>query len=326
MGFDYKQRIATALPNEPIGRLLASLHMESAFYTKSQLSAPWALAMPAMSGCMMFHLVVSGKVSFSSDGHQFELSTGDFVLFPKGQGHRLSDGHCQRFTPLAELPIENITERYETLTFGGNGATSELICGALVFQHPLAIKLLGILPSHIVIDSSSDKPPNVVQTISQLLQLETKQIGVATEAVIARLADILVIESMRAYLNTLSDTETGWLSALDDERIGLSLRLLHEQPTKHWTLEQLANAVGMSRTSFAQQFKRLMGNTPMDYLTEWRMSLAYSKLQLSQDTVLSIALDVGYQSEAAFSRAFKKVIGKNPSEVRKDYQLESQEG
>ncbi len=115
------------------------------------------------------------------------------------------------------------------------------------------------------------------------------------EAVISRLADILVIAAMRQYLSELDDSQTGWLNALEDERIGKSLKLLHDQPARHWSLEELATAVGMSRTSFATQFKKLVGNTPMDYLTEWRMSLAYSSLQLTKDTMLSIALDIGYR-------------------------------
>ncbi len=320
MGFDYKQRTSTPIKDQPLGKLLDSLRMESAFFTNSTLSSPWATSMPPMPNCMMFHLVVDGAAHFSAGNSSFTLATGDFVLFPKGEGHRFSDGQCQQFTPLSELPIKHITERYETLEFGGGGNVTRLICGALLFQHPLAIKLLGILPSYIKIDAGSDQSTSIVSGISSLLQSEARQIAIGAEAVIARLADILVIAAMRQYLTELSDDKLGWLGALDDDRIGKSLKLIHDQPDKHWTLEELASEVGMSRTSFAQQFKRLVGNTPMDYLTEWRMSLAYSKLQLSKQSVLAIALDIGYQSEAAFSRAFKKVIGTSPSEVRKHYQ------
>ena len=160
----------------------------------------------------------------------------------------------------------------------------------------------------------------MVTSVAELLKSESQSVSVGAEAVISRLADILVIAAMRQYLSGLDDSQTGWLTALEDDRIGKSLKLIHDQPDRHWSLEELASAVGMSRTSFATQFKKLVGNTPMDYLTEWRMSLAYSSLQLTKDTVLSIALDIGYQSEAAFSRAFKKIIGKSPLQVRKDYQ------
>lgn len=295
--------------------------MESAFFTQSTLSKPWALGMPPIHNCMMFHIVVQGQAHFYIGEQQLQLNPGDFVLFPKGEGHNLSDGLCQTFTPLSELPIKSVTERYETLTFGGSGEKTAMICGVLLFQHPLAIKLLGILPSYIVIRRGSDIAAlHIIENVTALLETETSNVAMGAETVIARLADILVIAALRQHLQTLGDDKTGWLGALEDERIGAALKLLHESPDKHWSLEELAQQVGMSRTSFAQKFKKLVGNTPMDYLTEWRMSLAYSKLQLSKDSMLAIALDIGYQSEAAFSRAFKKVIGRTPKEIRNAYQ------
>lgn len=330
MPFDFQKRTQTKIEDNPVGKLLDSLRMDTAFFTQSTLTEPWAMEMPPMPNCMMYHLVIDGEAHFETQG-QFETQKqefvqykGDFVLFPKGTGHKLSDGTTENFTPLHDLPIEHVTERFEILTFGGNGdkspQISRLMCGVLLFQHPLAIKLLGILPNHIRIKNDVGPLMETVNSISNLIHNEVQNITVGAEAVIARLADILVIAAMRQYLNDLADDELGWLSALEDERIGKALKLLHQQPAKHWSLDELASAIGMSRASFAQQFKRLVGNTPMDYLTEWRMSLAYSQLQLSKDTILSIALDIGYQSEAAFSRAFKKVIGKSPGQVRKGYQ------
>ena len=319
MSFDYKKRAATQIADHPVGKLLDSLRMESAFYTRSRLTRPWGIAMPPMPNCMMYHIVLEGTAEFRVEDSVFSLDEGDFVLFPGGDGHVLSDGECKTITPLTELPIESVTERYETLDFGGGGEAGRMVCGAMLFQHPLAIKLLGILPPFIRIHPDSEDSVSIVTSVAELLKSESQSVSVGAEAVISRLADILVIAAMRQYLSGLDDSQTGWLTALEDDRIGKSLKLIHDQPDRHWSLEELATAVGMSRTSFAMQFKKLVGNTPMDYLTEWRMSLAYSSLQLTKDTVLSIALDIGYQSEAAFSRAFKKVIGKSPMEVRKDY-------
>ncbi len=319
MLFDYKKRAATPIQDHPVGKLLDSLRMESAFYTSSRLTRPWGMKMPPMPNFMMYHLLIEGTAEFRIEDAVFFLKAGDFVLFPKGDGHILSDGSCKAITPLAQLPIENVTERYETLSFGGKGEETRMVCGAMVFQHPLAIKLLGILPPFIKIDSISADSFAVVNHVAELLKAESYSLSLGAEAVISRLADILIIAAMRQYLAELDDSQTGWLNALQDDRIGKALRLIHDQPDRHWSLEDLAVAVGMSRTSFATQFKKLIGNTPMEYLTEWRMSLAFSSLQLTKDTVLSIALGVGYQSEAAFSRTFKKVIGKSPIEIRKDY-------
>ncbi|WP_078122162.1 AraC family transcriptional regulator [Thiosocius teredinicola] len=320
MSFDYKRRVATQIADHPIGKLLDSLRMESAFYTSSTLMRPWGMVMPPMSNCMMYHIVLEGAAEFRIADSVFPLEEGGFVLFPKGEGHVVSDGQCKTIVPLAELPIESVTERYETLTFGGSGEVTRMVCGAMLFQHPLAIKLLGILPPYIRIHPDSKDSVNVVTNVARLLKSESETISVGAEAVISRLADVLVVAAMRQYLSELDESKTGWLTALQDDRIGKSLKLIHDQPSKHWSLEELAIAVGMSRTSFATQFKKLVGNSPMEYLTEWRMSLAYSRLQLTGDTVLSIALDIGYQSESAFSRAFKKSIGKSPVEVRKDYE------
>ena len=320
MAFDYTQRVATHIDDHPLGKLLDCLKMESAFYTSSVLTAPWGIDMPPMPSCMMIHLVVEGSATFRVEGNTFTLEEGDFVLFPKGNGHALFDDDSSVLTPLAELPIEAVTERYETLFHGGEGVRCKMVCGAMVFQHPLAIKLLGVLPSHIIINSAASVNNATIAGVINLLKIETQHIEVGVEAVISRLADILVMTAMRQYLSELDGSKLSWLSALEDERIGKSLKLLHERPDKHWNLEELANAIGMSRTSFAQKFKKLVGNSPMDYLTEWRMSLAYSRLQLTNDTILSIALAIGYQSDATFSRAFKKVIGKSPGEVRRDFQ------
>lgn len=300
MSFDYKKRVATRIADHPVGKLLDSLQMESAFYTSSTLRRPWGMAMPPMPNCMMYHLVLEGAAEFRIADSEFRLQEGSFVLLPKGEGHVLYDGESNTMTPLAELPIESVTERYETLVFGGSGETTRLVCGAMLFQHPLAIKLLGILPPYIKIHPDAEDSVNVVKNVAHLLKSESEPVSVGAEAVISRLADILVIAAMRQYLSELDDSETGWLTALQDDRIGKSLKLIHDQPDRHWSIEELAVAVGMSRTSFATQFKKLVGNTPMDYLTEWRMSLAFSRLQLTNDTVLSIALDIGYQSESAF--------------------------
>ncbi|TDF39240.1 AraC family transcriptional regulator [Alteromonadaceae bacterium M269] len=317
MNFDHQQRSATPIESDPIDKLLNQLHMESVFYTHSQLAEPWALGMPPMANCMMFHLITEGRCQFEINNSTLTLNAGDFILFPKGEGHQLSDGNCLTVTPLSELPIKALTARYETLVFGGQGIPTKLICGALIFNHPIALKLLGVLPSFIVIRQSQPETSTIVHSISTLIKSESQQLEMGAEALLSRLADILVITAIRQHLKELNGDQTNWLNALHNDKISKALLLIHNQPEKHWSLEELAIEVGMSRTGFAQQFKQLIGNTPIEYLTEWRMSLAFSKLQSSQDTLLSIALDIGYQSEAAFSRAFKKIIGKSPGEVRK---------
>ena len=321
MSFNYKQRISTSVNNQPIDKLLDSFKMETAFITSSVLSCPWGIEIPPLPNCMMFHFIVKGDAEFRTKHDSLKLKTGDFILFPDGQGHTLADSSISTITPLNLLPIQSQTERYETLSFGGGGDIDKLICGAIIFHHPMAMKLLGLLPSYINISADSKFVTSTFKNIYNIIVSESQNISVGTSAVLARLADILVIGAIREYLHQAKfDKESLlWLNALEDSRISKSLNLIHESPEKQWTLDELATAVGMSRTSFAKQFKLLVGNTPIDYLCEWRMGLAYSQLQLSKDTILKIAIECGYKSEAAFSRAFKKIIGKSPGEVRKAY-------
>ncbi len=317
MEFDHNKRADTPLEDSPLGKLLNNLHIATAFCTDSQLSEPWAVDMPAIPHCLMFHLILNGDAEFHFDRASCELHANDFILFPRGEGHRLNGKSDTPAVPLTSLPIQCVSERFETLKYGGGGTSTRLLCGALFFTHPLAQKLLSSLPTALVIRESHRPTHRLVKQISELIRTETQHVGLGTEAVLSRLAEILIIAVLREHLNSLEAGALGWLSVLSDDRIAKALQLIHNAPDQHWRLESLAKEVGMSRTSFAQQFKQLVGNTPMDYLTEWRMSLAYSKLQFTEDTLLSIALDLGYQSESAFSRAFKKVIGKSPGEVRK---------
>ena len=316
MSFDYKARISTEIKDSVIGRLLDKMSLESVFCTYSQLSAPWGIEMPLLENCMMFHLMIKGTATLKIDAKNDDLSSGDFVLLPRGEGHKLCCGTSSLFTHLADLPIQIVNERYERLQFGGGGAESVMLCGAILFKHPLALRLLDMLPNRIVIKQNS-KRYAALKSIVGLLELETTESEDGNSGAISRLADLLAITSLREYIESKDASELGWIGALEDSRIAKAIELVHRQPSKHWNLEDLSAEVGMSRTSFTVEFKKLVGNSPMEYLTEWRMSLAYSDLQNTQSSILQIALDYGYQSESAFSRAFKRTMGCSPSAMRK---------
>lgn len=301
--------------NDPLGQVLHLLQMKSVFYTNSQLSEPWGIDMPPIQNSMMFHLVVSGKMKVTFGDVTSVLEPGDFVIIPRGEGHEISGEIKCKPTPLDELPLAPLTDCYETLIHGGSGELCELICGAVKFEHPVTERLTKILPDLIVIDSKNSSVSCELKSILNLLCSESQKISLGGEAIITRLADILVIKSLREHLESVSDH--GWVKALNDPRIGKAISLLHNSPAEDWSLSSLAKTVGMSRTAFTNQFKELIGQTPIDYLTEWRMAIAQKQLQETQESVLSIAMDVGYKSEAAFSRAFKKVTGKTPGETRK---------
>lgn len=317
MVIDIEKRIDTQIENDPTGQILHLLQMKSVFYTRADLTHPWGIEMPPIKNSMMFHLVVSGSFVATVDSKQEILSTGDFIIVPHGEGHNIKSQPDVKSTRLEDLPLKHVTERYETLTFGGNGELCELICGAVTFDHPVAGRLVDLLPDYIFIQSSKSDLANTIRTLMQLLVVETRQMSIGGEAVITRLADIVVIQAIREYLSNDDELDVSWLNALKDKRIGKALALVHENPGDDWSLNTLAKNVNMSRTSFAQQFKKLVGSTPIEYLTDWRMSVAYQRLLQTNDKILNIALDLGYKSESSFSRAFKKLKDLSPGEVRK---------
>ena len=316
MSFDYQKRLSTKIPESAVTALLNKMSMESVFCTHSTFSSPWGISMPAIENCMMFHLVIEGQAELHVQSDSIQMNAGDFILLPKGTGHHLSDEATSIYTPLNNLPIEVINESFERLSFGGGGTKTIMLCGAITFRHPLTMRLLGILPNEIVINKDSNVN-EVVNTLAELLSNEAINTAIGSSGAISRLADLMVITALRQYLESQKNNKLGWIGALEDKRISKAIQLVHESPSSHWSLEDLANKVGMSRTGFAVEFKRLVGNSPMDYLTEWRMSLAYADLQNTKSSVLTIAMDYGYQSESAFSRAFKKITGHPPGEVRK---------
>lgn len=317
MSFDYKARIHTEIKGSSIGRLLDKMSLESVFCTHSRFTIPWGIEMPRMDNCMMFHIVINGNACLCVNDEKYELNSGEFVLLPRGEGHILSCGTSSFYTNLVDLPIEIINDRYERLIFGGGGDKTEMLCGAIVFKHPLTLRLLDMLPNSILVKQESARY-SALNSIVDLLESETSKSEDGSAGAISRLADLLVITSLRDYIESEDAEELGWIGALEDSRISKAIDLVHKHPSRHWNLEDLSAEVGMSRTSFTGEFKRLVGNSPMEYLTEWRMSLAYGDLQNTKSSILQIALDYGYQSESAFSRAFKRTIGQSPSTVRKE--------
>lgn len=308
----------TDAPNpDPLGDVFHLLTMKSVFYTHSELTSPWGMEMPAIPQSLMFHIVVQGHCYVMVKGQTTQLSKGDFLMVPHGLGHHIFDHASSYCAPLFDLPIEQLTKHYEILRYGGKGEKTVLLCGAVSFEHPIASRLLALMPQFVQIDSDHHQYNQTIKNTMNMLATEAKCTGVGSEAVITRLADIIVIQSLRAWLDTLDTDNNGWLAALHDKRLSKAIICIHNQPEKSWTVGQLATEAGMSRTSFAEHFKRMVGESPLQYLTQWRMALATSQLIHSKESILEVALNLGYQSEAAFSRAYKKVVGVTPSTTRR---------
>jgi AraC-like DNA-binding protein len=316
---DSRAKQAQTVTNDPLGALFHLLKMESVFYTQADMSAPWGMDIPAIKQSLMFHFVVRGHCVIDVEGSKTSLESGDFLMVPHGLGHQLFDHEQSRCVPLFDLPIVQVSDHYETLSYGGQGDETLLLCGAVSFNHPIASRLLETMPAFVKVDTGPELKQQTIFQLIRMLADESLVANLGGEAVITRVADILVIHALRDWLESISDDRSTWLAALKDPALGKAMAVMHHAPEKPWTVETLALEAGMSRTSFAEKFKAVVGESPLQYLTKWRMILARTRLRSSNDTVLAIALDLGYQSEAAFSRAYKKTMGKTPGGSRKGF-------
>lgn len=306
---------------DPLGQALYSLRLNGLIYTRSELIAPWGIEMPPMPGKMMFHIVTKGGCWLGcKNGESIYLQPGELALIPKGEGHRISHSESQNCEPFFDIPVIKISERFEFMRYGGQlgdnraGSHEEtrLTCGVLGFDHLAAHKLISELPSIIHIKNEQGELPSQLQALIQLMEQEATTLSPGGETVIAHLADIIVIQAIRHWIGQTTDGCKGWLSGLKDPKLGKALAAIHAHPEYNWTVDRLAEQAGMSRSNFSACFTEVIGTSAKHYLTEWRMNLARVKIMQSQTTLTELAEELGYQSEAAFSRAYKRVFGVPP--------------
>lgn len=313
-----KDRDAWA-PVDPLGEALHFLRMSGTFYCRSELTAPWALALPPVHRCLSFHVVTSGRCWLEVDGAEHRLlQPGDLALVPHGEGHRLSSDPGTAAPRIDELHHEKVSDRYAILRHGGGGAATSLVCGAVRFDHPAAHHLVKLLPRLIHVEATQSRQVEWIESTLRFMAAEAKELRPGGETVITRLADILVIQAIRSWIERDPAAQSGWLGALQDEQIGRVIALIHRDPARPWTVASLAGEVAMSRSGFAARFTELVGEPAMQYVTRWRMHVAVNWLQEDGTALGELASRLGYQSEAAFSRAFKRFIGVPPGAVRRN--------
>lgn len=304
--------------DDPLGEALHSLRMSGAFYCRSELTAPWGVDLPEMEDCLMFHMVTTGTCQVEMhDGEKYLLRAGDFALLPHGQGHLLRSGDDVEVVDLFDIPRTLLSERYEIMTYGGGGAETTIVCGAVRFDHPVAQRVVSMLPTIITIEASNPENEWILNAI-RFMTAEAKAMRPGGDTIITRASDILVIQAIRSWLEKDERAKTGWLGALQDKQIGQAITLVHREPMHPWSVEILARAVGMSRSAFAARFMALVGEGPMHYVRRWRMHVAVTWLKENDGPIGELADQLGYNSEAAFNRAFKKFIGVTPGTIRKN--------
>lgn len=299
---------------DALDTVFEAMRVKSVLHARLQASAPWGLAFNG-SPRAKFGLVARGACWLDIEGQNqpLALTGGDCFILLHDKPFTIRDMPETRAVPCVDVIQNRIGEVIE---FGGGGQLTTLISGWFEFDELGARPLLDTLPPIIHTRMDCDQS-QMLQSTFQLLAAETAEHRLGSSLVVSRLADILFIHTIRAYLKAGGAPHDGWLAALSDRQIGETMRAIHEDIAASWTVEKLASRAAMSRSAFAARFKELVGQPPMDYLTHWRMYQAGSLIRRNETDLGGIAQAIGYESETAFSRAFKRVTGTTPGEYRR---------
>ena len=295
-----------------ISTILEKLKLSSAIYFKSDFAAPWG--MDILSGAFaQFHMLAEGQCTLATSKQKIKLKAGDIIIFPQGTAHWIADKIKSKRRDGQEVVAEILNGNS---VFTGTKLATTLVCGHFEFDrnfdHPFIHELPEII--HITEDEINELP--WLRTVTDLIIKETQSKKAGSDILQKKLGEILFIHSIRAYMHQ-QQLKQGFLAAIQDRKIGTALKAIHQHPDQDWQLSSLARIAGMSRTGFSNQFKALLGETPLTYITNWRIAEAKGLLEESKKSVGEIAESVGYRSEAAFNRVFKKRVALTPLKYRK---------
>lgn len=298
---------------DPLSDVFMAMRIKKASYTRLELTAPWGLSFNAYDHAD-FGLVTRGAcwLSVQGDSRPVQLTAGDCWVLARGDRHLLRDSLESRVLPFSQLRSQKIRN---VLRHGRGGKPTTIIAGNFSFDGQSGKWLTDLLPALAVVKDHR-KTSSLRKTL-QLLGSESEREDVGSAVVASRLADILFVQAIRAYVASEEYSKTGWLRPLSDRQIGLAIKSMHESIRNTWTLEGLASVAGMSRSAFAARFREIVGEPTLEYLTRWRMHKARQLLNRRGPKLAQVASLVGYDSEAAFNRAFKRVVGVAPGQYRK---------
>lgn len=313
---------------DALSETLRVVRLVGAIFIHGRFTAPWCYQSPHADAAapfleptaervVIFHMITEGECWVEMDGQPpTRLGAGDAVIFPQGDAHRMNSQPGLPPASGARLQ-EVLSRRPRLLAYGGGGATTKLICGYLACDDRLARLLLAGLPPLVKVSVRGSNAGVWLEASLRYALAEARSPRPGGTGVLSKLAEVLFIEVLRLYMNEQSDGRTGWLAGVNDRIVGAALRALHARPAQAWTLEELARAAGASRSVLAERFQQLVGSSPMQYLAQWRMLLATDLLRRSQAPLAQIAEQVGYQTDTAFSRAFRREFGEPPAAWRR---------
>ena len=313
---------------DALSETLRVVRLTGAIFINARFTAPWCYRSPSADSAapvlepgaervVIFHLITEGDCFVDlGDGSPVRLTAGDVVVFPQGHAHLMTS--TPGLTPAKGAPLhEVLARRPRQLSYGGGGPTTRLVCGYLACDARLARMLLAGLPSLVRVNVRGSNAGVWLEASVRYALAEARSPRPGGAGVLAKLAEVLFIEVLRLYMNEQVTGRTGWLAGVGDRIVGAALNALHARPAHPWTLDELARAAATSRSVLAERFAQLVGTSPMQYLTQWRMLLAANLLSRSSAPLARIAEDVGYQTDTAFSRAFRREFGAPPAAWRR---------
>ncbi len=310
-----------------LSEVLRRVRLTGSLFFEGRFSEPWGLFTPrhfshdsALGGLRHYtvcHLVVSGGCTLTlANATQHVVAAGDILVLPFPDEHRLSSGAPAEYRGLADLTPAGATGRISGVRHGGGGAETRIICGYVESSELISAPLFRTLPALMVERTGDDRRTTLLaQTLRDIVQQFDSE-APGSQLLLDRLMEVLFMEILRRHIARVPERAQGWFAALKDPLLARALERVHADPARQWTVAELAREAGSSRSVLASRFNAVIGRPPMDYVTAWRIQVACDRLRLRGDSIAQIAAQVGYESEAAFSRAFKRLTGASPARWR----------
>jgi AraC-like DNA-binding protein len=312
-----------------LSEVLKVVKLSGALFYNAEFSAPWcarsidartvtSYLSPNSGHVIIFHLLTEGRgyAHIEGDDRPLPLNAGDILIVPHGDAHILGNGPPVRPMERAQVLEQVLSQGLKVSRMGGGGEITKFICGYMACEPRLSGVFLGGLPPIIKVNIRDDASS---QWLENSIRYSVDNVDASRpggETVLAKLSEVLFVETLRRYIKLLPEAQTGWLAGVRDPEVGKALALLHRKPAHPWTIAALASEVGISRSVLAERFRRYLSETPIAYLTGWRLQLGAQMLTSTSSGVAHIAAEVGYESEPSFNRAFKRQFGLPPARFR----------
>ena len=317
-----------------VSDVLRVVRLSGAVFLNGDFTAPWCILsqsdgalcepyLPRSDRVVSYHLVTSGSCwarTVADPGTAIEVCAGELLVVPQGEAHILGSSLDLPPVPAAPLLASSVAStpgQIIKMSYGGGGMGTHIVCGFLACNETLSNPLLSSLPRLFKVDMRNDPRSAWLESSLEFAATEAAEWRAGSAIVLARLSELLFVEALRRCISALPPDRTGWLAGARDRYVGRALSFLHAQPAHQWTIDELARKSGLSRSALAQRFTELLGQPPIQYLARWRLQLAAQEVLSGNKSVATISEIVGYESQAAFNRAFKREFGLPPAGWRK---------